>query len=159
MGSRWDPVLPYLAPSRGLGPTATSSSFREPALGSPRSASPDSSSDGYGSGQGSPRDGSQQGGGLPNTEDIYDLPAGELRALESHLSERIKSGLAGPREERLHMLVTVELSERRSVEEIGLALVGGRFDFERVPIAPPVCTQEASGASIGGESVESLPYP
>lgn len=119
---RWDAVLPYLPPSRGAAAPTHSfgSSFRDPAPG-PRAASPASSS--------SSSD-VRAGGHLPNVEDIYDMLTGELADLDANLAGKLAStsGLSA-KEARLHKLLQVELGERRGVEQIGLALLGGRFDI------------------------------
>ena len=50
------------------------------------------------------------------------------------LEEKLASqGSLNPKEEKLHKLIKVELGERRGVEEIGLALLGGRFSLAAYP--------------------------
>eukprot|EP00927_Polykrikos_kofoidii_P054140 TRINITY_DN48615_c0_g1_i1.p1 TRINITY_DN48615_c0_g1~~TRINITY_DN48615_c0_g1_i1.p1 ORF type:complete len:1481 (-),score=248.89 TRINITY_DN48615_c0_g1_i1:227-4669(-) len=134
---RWDAVLPYLAPNRGSTPNgAPPPSIRAPTLGSPRGLSPGASSS-------SGSDRSVQGcegaaigcrSDLPNVEDIYDLRTDDLAELEERIGSRVQNRTASAREARLHELVRVELLERRGVEEIGLALIGGRFDLGKVAV-------------------------
>ena len=51
------------------------------------------------------------------------------------LEEKLASqGSLNPKEEKLHKLIKVELGERRGVEEIGLALLGGRFSLDTCQI-------------------------
>eukprot|EP00929_Paragymnodinium_shiwhaense_P034771 TRINITY_DN18876_c0_g1_i4.p1 TRINITY_DN18876_c0_g1~~TRINITY_DN18876_c0_g1_i4.p1 ORF type:complete len:1460 (-),score=402.22 TRINITY_DN18876_c0_g1_i4:65-4444(-) len=146
--SRWDPTLPYLSPCRGLAGGSQSgfhSQLRVP-TGGDRSASPgafSSSSESDGGGG--------DGGGLPNVEDIYDLRTNDLAALEARLSARMKDGVATPKEVRMHGLVRVELSERRGVEEIGLALVGGRLNLD--------LGLEAAAAAVSAPPPASAPVP
>mmetsp|Transcript_147702 Transcript_147702/g.472592 ORF Transcript_147702/g.472592 Transcript_147702/m.472592 type:complete len:1461 (+) Transcript_147702:97-4479(+) len=131
---RWDAVLPYLPPSRGIACSPNGeSSLRKPAVGSPRSddggAFSSSSDDGGGSDCVGGAGGQRR---LPNIEDIYDLTTNDLAAFEEQLAAKMASAAgASSKEERLHQLIRVELSERRGVEQIGLALVGGRFDLSR----------------------------
>jgi len=70
---------------------------------------------------------------LPNVEDIYDLLTSDLADVEDRLRRKSSNTALTAKEEKLHNLVRVELGERRSVEEIGLALIGGRFDLSNVP--------------------------
>ncbi|CAE7252093.1 Ttll5 [Symbiodinium microadriaticum] len=70
---------------------------------------------------------------LPNVEDIYDLLTSDLADVEDRLRRKSSNTALTAKEEKLHNLVRVELGERRSVEEIGLALIGGRFDLANVP--------------------------
>ncbi|CAE7208124.1 Ttll5 [Symbiodinium sp. KB8] len=69
---------------------------------------------------------------LPNVEDIYDLLTSDLADVEDRLRRKSSNTALTAKEEKLHNLVRVELGERRSVEEIGLALIGGRFDLANV---------------------------
>mmetsp|Transcript_33418 Transcript_33418/g.76354 ORF Transcript_33418/g.76354 Transcript_33418/m.76354 type:complete len:1177 (+) Transcript_33418:33-3563(+) len=127
---QWDAFLPYIAPNSRQ--DERRSSNREPAGGSPRSCSPSSGSD---------------TDALPNIEDIYDLSTSQLAELEADLGSRTKGkSVVTEKEEKLHKLIRLELSERRSVEEIGLALVGGRFDLSQVPL-PKASQQPGDDAS------------
>lgn len=142
--SRWDAVLPYLPPGRGSQSGACAGrSLRVPAVGSPRSPSLVSTS----SSDCDPDDGAF-GSRLPDAEDIYDLHTTALAALEERLGARVRAQQAPPREMRLHELVKIELKERRNVEEIGLALVGGRFDLGRVPM-PTLGSGGLSSGKVG----------
>ena len=71
---------------------------------------------------------------LPNVEDIYDLLTSDLVQLEEKLAAKGSESLT-LKEEKLHGLIKVELGERRGVEEIGLALIGGRFDLGSIGLA------------------------
>jgi len=127
---QWDVVLPFL-PSAGV------RSFREPERS--RSTSPVSSA-------------SSEGG--PNVEDIYDLPTAQLVTLEADLATKVQSKRCSARECHMHKLLRVELSERRSVEEIGLALVGGSFDFKLVcDVGTAPTTQRTSPEILPSTSV------
>ncbi|CAJ1344364.1 unnamed protein product [Effrenium voratum] len=117
---RWDVVLPFLAPGRGALPSRGSQ--RERVEGSPRSVSPQSSAS------------SAADDRLPNVEDIYDLLTSDLVQLEEKLAAKGSESLT-LKEEKLHGLIKVELGERRGVEEIGLALIGGRFDLGSIGLA------------------------
>lgn len=139
---RWDPELPFLAPGRGRTPVCAMPSLRAPASTSPSRWSSSSSSSGSEHG-GAAADGLA----LPNMEDIYDMRTDQLAALEERLGARAAGGLATAKEQRLRELARVELTERRGVEEIGLALVGGRLDLSKAIQAAADAAKAASAAS------------
>eukprot|EP00928_Gymnodinium_smaydae_P028527 TRINITY_DN21730_c0_g1_i1.p1 TRINITY_DN21730_c0_g1~~TRINITY_DN21730_c0_g1_i1.p1 ORF type:complete len:1393 (+),score=185.94 TRINITY_DN21730_c0_g1_i1:37-4215(+) len=125
---RWDAQLPYLAPGRGASPLSERAPLRAPSS-EEREPSPTFSSSSSSEGG---------DGALPDVEDIYDMSTAQLATLEEQLAPRMQAGSSLPREKRIYELVRVELSERRGVEEIGLALVGGRLDLGRVHIPAPI---------------------
>eukprot|EP00811_Abedinium_folium_P033004 NODE_5_length_4757_cov_5.951836.p1 GENE.NODE_5_length_4757_cov_5.951836~~NODE_5_length_4757_cov_5.951836.p1 ORF type:complete len:1291 (+),score=199.12 NODE_5_length_4757_cov_5.951836:128-4000(+) len=124
---RWDVTLPFLSPGRGTS-SAVAASPRQLLAGAGRSGSRSPS---FSSGS----DDGANHSNLPNTEDIYDLPTSQLAALEERLRPIAAAAGGTAREARLYGLIRAELSERRGIEEIGLALVGGRFDLNRAMAA------------------------
>lgn len=62
----------------------------------------------------------------------------------------------------MYELIKVELGERRGVEEIGLALVGGRFDLQKatgLAQAPPVQQQPAKPSGYPAPAAGRTPSP
>ena len=118
---RWDVVLPFVAPGRG---TPEPPRHRTPlGGGGPEPSSDESDVD-------DPRPSEADGVCLPDVEEIYDWLTEDLAGLEETLGQRKRSGALSAKEEKLHQLIHVELRERRGVEEIGLALLGGRLNLD-----------------------------
>ena len=66
------------------------------------------------------------------------------------------------KEEKLHRLITVELKERRGVEEIGLALLGGRLTFDHLAVAtgrksPELEPKSSSSRTVRAPEIWTLP--